>query len=129
MPCWYELSWTTPKVGIVFGIHEDFAKHTKVIEENFPIVRHLQSEFEFKEFEGTFGKDFGFEKSLKFLGTKSGFLEYQIPISLCKKTLDEKCPFCDGIGRDGFGGKCLYCDGKKKKTEYDYTEAFAIAAS
>ena len=129
VPCWYELSWRQRK-GIVLRIHKDFANSVKPVSTDAPIINHFKMEFGFTEFSGQFGKDFGFQNSLKFLGMSKGFLEYLIPTPLVRKLTSRTCRYCKGTGRDNnIDGKCLSCSGERKETVYDYAEAFAISAS
>ena len=129
IPCWYELSWR-PKLGIVLRIHQDFVKNTKPITSNAPIVKQFKKDFGFVEFGPILGEDFGFERILKFLGNKNQFLEYQIPVTVCKKTTDDACSSCEGSGKNlVIRGKCIFCDGKGKNVIYNYSQAYAVSAS
>lgn len=131
IPCWYELSWR-PVVGIVLRIHKDFASYanSKPIPKNSPILVSYKKNFRFKKFGEKFGEDLGFEGSIKFLGQSGEFLEYQIPMSLCRK-LGEKCKRCKGTGKDedAYESRCLYCGGEGKEVNYDYKEAYEVSAS
>jgi hypothetical protein len=129
IPCWYELSWRGEQ-GIILRIHEDFVNKKGPISEDAPIVDGIKEQFNFVKFSGEFGKNFGFEDSLKFLGEKDKFLEYLVSTPLVRK-LEGKCSRCDGSGKneDNWEGKCQYCDGEGKNIRYDYTEAFAVSAT
>ena len=129
IPCWYELSWR-PAVGVILRIHQEFATGVKPIRQDAPILESFKADFGFKEFGGEFGKDLGYEHSLKFLGQVGQFLEYHVPASLCRKLSDVKCWKCEGTGNDeDREDKCLYCDGEGREVVYDYKEAYAVSAS
>jgi len=129
IPCWYELSWR-PVIGIILRIHQDFATGINPIPQDSLILEHFKKDFGFKEFGGEFGKDFGYEHSLKFLGQVDQFLEYHVPACLCRKLSDVKCRGCEGTGNnEDFEDKCLYCDGEGREVVCDYKEAYAVSAS
>lgn len=129
VPCWYELSWRGDE-GIVLRIHVDYANAVKLIPADAPIVEDYTKDFGFSKFSGEFGRNFGFEDSLPFLGEKDGFQEYSIPTPLVRKATG-KCPHCEGSGKDDLneGEKCLFCMGGGKNITYDYSEAYAISAT
>jgi len=129
IPCWYELSWSK-RLGIILRVHLDFVNKIKRIPRNSPIVRKHSGDFKFSKFSGDFGKDFGFNDSLKFLGEKNNFQEYIVPTPLVKKDTGKKCSSCNGLGTNEFDGdKCLFCKGTGRSLVYDYTEAFAVSAT
>ena len=129
IPCWYELSWR-PEVGVILRIHQEFATGIEPIQQDAPILESFKSDFGFNEFGGEFGKDLGYENSLKFLGQVGQFLEYHVPACLCRKISDQDCIFCDGTGKnEGCEDQCLSCDGEGKNVVYDYKEAYAVSAS
>lgn len=132
MPCWYELSWREQLGvgGMVLRIHKDFASGVKPIPKDAPIVEHFKRDFGFTKFGREFGKDFGFEDSLKFLGEAGEFLEYSIPTPLVRKPTGKTCRSCKGTGWDeSREDTCMYCNGERQEIGYDYTETFAISAS
>ena len=97
IPCWYEVTFR-PTMGIVLRIHTDFAKGAKPIPDDAPILECFKQDFDFKSFGGEFGKDFGYENSLKFMDQSGQFLEYHVPACLCRKLSDTKCWKCEGTG-------------------------------
>ncbi len=129
IPCWYELSWREPQ-GIILRIHSDFVNKKGSISTNAPIVGHYAKEFKFTKFSGEFGKNFGFEDSLQFLGESDGFIEYLVPTPLVRK-LGGKCKNCGGSGKDeeNWNCVCLHCGGEGKNIRFDYTEAYAVSAT
>lgn len=129
IPCWYELSWREEK-DIILRVHSDFANATKQVPANAPIVTHFKNNFGFAEFSGEFGKNFGFEDSLLFLGEKERFQEYFVPTPLVRKDTGKKCRYCKGSGvSDLFEDVCSYCNGEGKEIRYYYAEAYAVSAS
>lgn len=130
IPCWYELSWRE-KQGMILRIHDDFVNHHHKILAEAPIVKHYAENFRFSVFAGEFGTDFGFEKSLKFLGQRDGFQEYLTPIPVIRKKSSQKCDLCDGSGQSLIfeGDKCLYCEGDGFEIVDDTAEACAILAT
>jgi len=128
--CWYELSWRGEQ-SVVLRIHTDFVKGVGSVSANSPIIKHYNEGFGFKKFGREFGKDFGFENSLKFLTEADGFLEYLVPTHLVRKDTGKKCYWCKGSSKsDMFDGEgCMHCDGEGKEIVYDYTEAWAVSAS
>jgi hypothetical protein len=95
-----------------------------------PIVKDFVSKFNFAKFSGGFDADFGFEDPLKFLGKVGEFVEFLIPVPLCRKPIGP-CADCEGTGKDedSWEEKCLHCDGEGVSMRYDYTEAYAVSAS
>jgi hypothetical protein len=86
--------------------------------------------FGFKTFNGEFGKDLGFEGSLKFLGERDGFQEYLVPTPLVRN-LGGDCPQCEGTGKHEVfeDEKCLSSLGEGKTAVFNYREAYPISAS
>ena len=114
VPCWYELSWKGP-VGdpkLVIRIHSDFANDAKEIPTNAGAVRGFASKLTiFNSFSGKLGKDFGFGKSLKYLGAVDDFLEYEISTPVVKRFQKVPCSYCNGTGHDKeFNQSCLWCE-------------------
>lgn len=132
IPCWYEFAFkgVNGKAELVLRIHADYAAAVNGIPDA-PMIDQIEKDFTFTEFAGMFGKDIGFEKMLKYLGTaKDGFLEYLVPTPLCRKITDTPCEWCSGTGKDrGYDDEpCKFCEGGKDVV-YDYKEAFAVCAS
>lgn len=130
VPCWYELSWRD-KLGMVLRIHSDYASKNRKLSPDAPIVEDFIKRFGFSGFGAEFGKDFGFENSLRFLGEADGFLEYSIPTPLVRKITDEKCFSCEGSGKNIFYEEenCQFCDGGGRGITYDYANTYAVSAT
>ncbi len=129
VPCWYELSHNKDR-GILVRIHQDFVSAFEEVPEGAPIVEYLKKEHEGKDISLTLGKNFGVNDSLKFLGESDGFLEYHVPVVLCRKSMG-KCKHCGGSGKnaDAWDTKCYFCDTGGEEFQYDYAEAIEISSS
>lgn len=130
IPCWYDLVWRR-REGIILRIHSDFIAKSVPIKSNAPILDQYKNDFEFSSFGCEFGKDFGFQNCLRFLGQKRGFYEYLVPTPLIRKKSGKKCHYCDGSGKHYFfeGDKCHYCDGTGDEVVDDFSEAYAVCAT
>ena len=131
IPCWYELSWKgrDGRPEMLLRIHTDFASRDRAIPPEAPGVSGFIKDFGFKKFRNKLGEDFGFEGSLKYLGTTDGFLEYKIPTPRVKKFSHDPCTRCDGKGwNKEFDRDCTWCE-KGRMSYYDWDAAFAVSAS
>lgn len=131
VPCWYELSFkgVGDRLGLLLRVHGGFVARHLEIPVDVPGVVNFMRGFDFKKFSGRFGADLGFEDSLKFLGTRDEFFEYEIPTPLVKKLAEEPCDQCDGKGYDEeLGQDCFRCEAGKV-FKIDYKEALAVSAS
>jgi len=126
IPCWYELSLYSDKkekaADILIRIHSDVANCVKGISFK-KVSKHMKRE----NFEGEFGRNIGFNKTLKYLGEKDNFLEYLVPIPITDKVSEKKCADCDGTGNFN-GNECLFCK-EGKAICVDYRDADAVCAS
>jgi len=129
MPCWYELSWQKVKpVAIKLRIHKDFIKNTRAVREDAPIVIRLKEEFGFKNFIGNFDGNFGFDNAFIRSKETKEFVEFLIKIPKIKHKKGV-CKYCNGSGKNDFGGKCFFCDGKGIEYINKWKPAHAISAS
>lgn len=129
VPCWYELSFREKGPAIILRIHQDFAKAFPSINNEAPIVLGLQERFNFKTFNGSFDKDFGFDGVFAREENQGEFLQFAVKIPRVRK-LKGVCPRCGGSGEDkSLNGRCLYCDGEGKEYFYDWEKLYAISAS
>lgn len=125
VPCWYDLSWKENS-GVIVRIHQDAAATCEMPHKESPIMKHLRSEHK-TDFMARLGEDFGVAGALKCLGHSGEFLEYQVPIVLCRKHAG-KCRMCSGTA-EWNGSDCLFCDRTGENYEYDYFEAIRVSTS
>lgn len=128
IPCWYELSWELLEVPtIVLRVHEDFIKAEKKITKKISFADELIKYLRLQRFEESFDGNFGFDDAFIRVGSKDGFVRYNIPLP--KYNLS-KCKNCNGGGRGRYlEGDCLHCDGTGKDREFDWHWAYKISAS
>jgi len=130
IPCWYELSWREDGPSIVLRVHQEFIDNSQKIPDNAPIAELFRDDFKFKQFCGNFEKNFGFDNALRRLPARDEFVEFSIDIPHMKKRTEEKCPDCNGTGKDEFLlRECFHCDGSGKETFLEWGQIYAISAS
>ena len=128
IPCWYELSWRKTKPVIKLRVHKDFIKNTRPIYEDSSIVIHLKKEFGFKKFISSFNGNFGFDDAFIRSKETKEFVEFLIKIPKIKYKKGV-CKYCNGSGKNDFGEKCFFCDGKGIEYINRWKPASAISAS
>lgn len=131
IPCWYELGWQEIPPAIVLRIHKDFARDNSLkFNSQLPVIKHLQKEFNFKNFCPDLNGNFGFDDVFIYQKKESNFEEYKVLIPEIKKNTGKKCSDCKGSGKNTFyDSECHYCGGTGQKFLYDWQKARAISAS
>ena len=85
VPCWYELSFVEDKKpAIILRVHKEFITNLSPIPKDAPIIKLFMEEFKFRNFIGTFNKNFGFDDSFRRLGEKKNFVEFAVEIPKSK---------------------------------------------
>jgi len=130
--CWYGLSWQRDPPAIILKIHEKFIEFftgkIKLTLET-PIVKRFMDEFNFSSFSGDFAGNFGFNEIFQRRKAEGDFIELIVAVPAVKKEIG-KCESCGGSGSDKISGlKCFLCGGSGKKTECDWSAAYAISAT
>jgi hypothetical protein len=113
VPCWYDVSFDSENVALIVKIHEDFLPQMRVVSQDSTIPR-LMKGYGFTNFCSDFSAEiFGFDGSLKNLGSENHFLKLSAHIPELEIFRMQVCLWCQGHKKDMlFGGTCQNCRGK-----------------
>ncbi|QQG42334.1 MAG: hypothetical protein HYW15_02345 [Candidatus Giovannonibacteria bacterium] len=129
IPRWYSFEWQDKPPRILVSIHKRFLEHLRPYPDGDSTIEHLKEEFGFTKFDWSFRKGFGFDDAIRLVKDEE-FKVFEARLPKVFQLTDKVCRNCEGTGRDELrGGKCLYCEGKKKEHDYVWTPAFAVSCS
>lgn len=130
---WYELSFDARRATIILRVHRNFIKNCQLkATSESPVVKLYMEQFGFDQFDGSLAKDFGFDRSFRFIRRcQDGFNEFAAKLPRVYRLTDKACPECGGGGKDRaqFDFQCFECHGTGKEHKLDRQEAFALSAS
>jgi hypothetical protein len=128
-PCWYELTMPNihrPDVGI--RVHNEFIQ-ANPLPADMPILKAMAKFLPPERFVGKFDDHFGYDGCFRYVSRNGDYTEFSVSLPQVSKT-GKNCEMCKGTGQDEIlERECLYCQGQKVQTEYDWTEARAMSAT
>jgi hypothetical protein len=128
LPCWTKLSWDSLSATISLHVHQDVVQILDGIKADDPRVIHMGGN------QGQFINQpdrWGFEGKLSRTSkTVDGFHGFHSKLPRIKKYKTDPCHYCDGTGTDeGLDQQCLFCNGEKRESYYDWKEMYALSTS
>jgi len=121
----YGLSCNLKVPSITVSVHREIIKAAS----SLPIDQFAEpfiKNFEFKKFEASLEKNFGFEDVLELSESKDGeFIDFtaEVPVVI---TLGEICNECRNTA---LRKRCISCAGLGREENYDWDSAYAVSAS
>jgi len=130
LPCQYELSWDADNKQIVLRIWRDLIAQMEILSSRSPFIKVLKDQLGFETFSGQYDRDFGFDRALKYLGEKDGFVAFAAPLCSVEIETEKTCHWCHGSKIDPITGEtCIPCGGTGREIRIVHEQVMAMSAS
>jgi len=131
IPAWYNIVWGSADHLFHIEIHKEAIVQLPILRRDMPLIQSITEEFGFgNELFDTFCGDlskgkFGFNDQIRLVAEQDQFLDFAIKPPTIRIISHEACEHCGDSGKDENTGtgRCLYCEGRGRKMEWDWREA------